>query len=198
MLAICTYSLDRCTPSEIIDVVSNHEFALIRREHHWEIIESAKHRETLEALRESEEKFRNLAEQSPNMIFINKAGRIVYANERCEKLMGYDREQLCSADFDFLTLTHTRGLDVPPFEYTIVARDGTRIEAILTTQLIQYEGERAILGIVTDITERKEAERGLKKSEAKLRTLIENAPIGIYVNDLEGRFIYGNENAEEI
>ncbi|MHC4157150.1 MAG: MEDS domain-containing protein [Planctomycetota bacterium] len=104
MLAICTYSLDRCTPSEIIDVVSNHEFALIRREHHWEIIESAKHRETLEALRESEEKFRNLAEQSPNMIFINKAGRIVYANERCEKLMGYDREQLCSADFDFLTL----------------------------------------------------------------------------------------------
>jgi PAS domain S-box-containing protein len=33
-----------------------------------------------EALRESEEKFRNLAEQSPNMIFINKRGRVVYSN----------------------------------------------------------------------------------------------------------------------
>ncbi|MHC4335644.1 MAG: PAS domain-containing protein, partial [Planctomycetota bacterium] len=134
------------------------------------------------------------------MIFINKAGRIVYANERCEKLMGYDREQLCSADFDFLTLvaeehrestvanfrTHMGGLEVPPFEYTIVTRDGTRIEAILTTKLIQYEGERAVLGIVTDITQHKEAERGLKRSETKLRTLIENAPIGIYVNESAG------------
>ncbi|MHC4355960.1 MAG: PAS domain S-box protein, partial [Planctomycetota bacterium] len=212
MVAVCTYSLDRCTPSQIIDVVSNHEFALIRREHHWEIIESAKHTETVEALRESEEKFRNLADQSPSMIFINKAGRIVYANERCEKVMGYDREHLYSADFDFLTLIaeehreatkanfsmHMGGREVPPFEYTIVAKDGTRIEAILTTKLIQYEGARAILGIVTDITKHKEAEKELQKSETKLRTLIENAPIGIYVNDLEGRFIYGNENAEKI
>ncbi|MHC4647470.1 MAG: PAS domain S-box protein, partial [Planctomycetota bacterium] len=212
MLAICTYSLDRCTPSEIIDVVSNHEFALIRREHNWEIIESAKHTETLEALRESEEKFRNLAEQSPNMIFINKSGRIVYTNERCEKVMGYHREELCSADFDFLTLiaeehrestkanfrTHMGGLEVPPFEYTIVTRDGTRIEAILTTKLIQYEGQRAILGIVTDITKHKEAETQLKDSELKLKTIIENAPIGIYLNDLEGKFLYGNENAERI
>ena len=38
-------------------------------------------------LKESEEKFRNLAEQSPNMIFINKGGRVVYANKKCEELM---------------------------------------------------------------------------------------------------------------
>jgi len=41
-----------------------------------------------EALRESEKKFRALAEQSPNMIFINKKGRVVYANQKCEEIMG--------------------------------------------------------------------------------------------------------------
>ena len=46
-----------------------------------------------EALQESEEKFRNLAEQSPNMIFINKKGRVVYANKKCEEIMGYKRKR---------------------------------------------------------------------------------------------------------
>ena len=40
-------------------------------------------KQTEEALRESEEKFRSLAEQSPNMIFINKKGKVVYANKNC-------------------------------------------------------------------------------------------------------------------
>ena len=55
-----------------------------------------------QVLRESEEKFRNLAEQSPNMIFINRGGRVVYANRRCEELMGYTREEFYAPGFDFL------------------------------------------------------------------------------------------------
>ncbi len=57
-----------------------------------------------EALRESEAKFRNLAEKSPSMIFINKDGRIVYANEACVEIMGYSREDLYHEDFNFLQL----------------------------------------------------------------------------------------------
>jgi PAS domain S-box-containing protein len=44
-------------------------------------------------LSESEEKFRNLAEQSPNMIFINQDGKVAYANPLCEERMGYTREE---------------------------------------------------------------------------------------------------------
>ena len=40
-------------------------------------------------LKESEERFRTVTEQSPNMIFINARGRVVYANFQCEKTMGY-------------------------------------------------------------------------------------------------------------
>jgi PAS domain S-box-containing protein len=44
MLAICTYSLDKCGPSEIVDVVSSHQFALIKKKGKWEVIESSEHK----------------------------------------------------------------------------------------------------------------------------------------------------------
>jgi PAS domain S-box-containing protein len=51
MIAFCTYPLDRCGASELIDVVSNHQFALIKREGKWQAIESTERRQTEEALR---------------------------------------------------------------------------------------------------------------------------------------------------
>jgi len=139
-------------------------------------------KDTEMALRESEEKFRTVAEQSPNMIFINKQGRIVYANRKCEEMIGYSREELYSSEFDFLTLMapesielvksnfkkHTAGQEVDPSEYTLVNKKGEVIEAIITSKLIAYEGARSILGIVTDITERKQAEYTLKEKDKKL------------------------------
>jgi PAS domain S-box-containing protein len=169
-------------------------------------------KQTEEALRESEEKFRYLAEQSPNMIFINKKGKVVYANKKCEKVLGYKREELCSPDFDFRTLVtpesldlindsfirHLKGEEVQPYDYTIISKDGMRIEVINASKLIQYEGQAAILGIVTDITERKRAEQALRESEERLKILFESAPDTIYLVDSEGRFMDANRAAFEL
>jgi PAS domain S-box-containing protein len=165
-----------------------------------------------EALRESEEKFRSLAEQSPNMIFINKRGRIVYVNNKCEEVIGYKREELCSENFDFRSLIapesldlikekfaqHLRGQEVQPYDYSIIKKNGERIEAINASKLIQYEGQTAILGIVTDITGRKRAEQALRESEERLKILFESAPDAIYLADSEGRFVDGNRAAENL
>jgi PAS domain S-box-containing protein len=138
-----------------------------------------------ESLRDSEEKFRTLAEESPNMIFINKSGRVVYANKKCEEIMGYKKEEFYSSDFNFLNLIaskyknmiwenfekHNLGEDIPPYEYALITKKGNRIEAIITTKLITYENDRAILGIVTDITEKKKTEEELKKKVNELKTL---------------------------
>jgi len=141
-----------------------------------------------DALKESEEKFRALAEQSPSIIFINKGGRVVYANKKCEEVMGHTRDEFYSADFDFFSLIapecrklvktsfgmHTGGEEVKPYEYTLVTKEGRRVEAILITRLIDYEGEKAILGIITDITEYRKAEReriAAEKTTARLKAL---------------------------
>ncbi len=114
-----------------------------------------------------------LAEQSPNMIFINVGGRVVFANRRCEDIVGWRREELTDPGFDFRTLIapeslplvrdmfarHLRGEEVPPYEYGLVARDGRQLEVIITSRLVTHGGERGILGIVTDITGHKRAER---------------------------------------
>lgn len=135
-----------------------------------------------ELLRKSEEKFRNLAEQSPNMIFINKNGSVVYANQKCEDVTGYKKEEIYAPTFNFMDLVapewidtiranfsrHLRGEEVTPYEYAIITKERERIDSLIFTKLIDYEGEAAILGTVVDITERKWAEEELKRSFNKL------------------------------
>jgi len=158
------------------------------------ILRDITERKTAEqALKESEEKFRNLAEQSPSMIFINKKGKVVYANKKCEEIMGYKKEEFYSPDFNFFALIapefmdllnsnfsrHLKGEEVAPLEYALITKEGKRIEAILTTKLIRYGGETAILGTVTDITE-------YKKMKELYRNVVELAPDSIITVDLKG------------
>jgi PAS domain S-box-containing protein len=160
-----------------------------------------------EALKESEEKFRNLSEESPNMIFIYKQGRVVYANKKCEDLMGYTKEEFYTPTFNFLTLIapesrkrlnlsyakHKTGQEVDPYEYTLVTKTGKRINAVITSKLIRYEGETSILGIITDITERKQAEKALRESEERAKAIVVNAPIGIATSGPDKHFLSANE-----
>ena len=168
----------------------------------WDITEN---KEAKDILEESEQNFRTLAEESPNMVFINKMGPIVYANRRCEEITGYKREELYSSDFDFLTLIapeykeqvkanfscHIRGQESKSIEYVFITKYGKRIEAILNTKLITYKKRPAILGVMTDISQHKKVEQ-----ELKLRAeLLDCTTDSIFAHDLEGNFIYVNETA---
>ncbi len=173
-----------------------------------ETIGNALERKTFEVvLRENEEKFRTLAEQSPNMIFINHMGRIVYANQKSEEVMGYKREELYSPDFNFLSLIapssldtvkdsfakHAAGKDVDPYEYSLLTKRGDEIRAIVTSKLIDYEGGRAILGIVTDISEQALILDALKVSEEKFRTLFESSRDPVFITTRDGNFVELNQ-----
>ncbi|MDO8589265.1 MAG: MEDS domain-containing protein [Armatimonadota bacterium] len=60
IVAICTYSLEKCNASEIADVVVNHQFALMKREGEWTIIESSDYKQAREALRLTEQRYQTL------------------------------------------------------------------------------------------------------------------------------------------
>lgn len=162
------------------------------------------------ALRESEQKFRNLADNSPNMIFINYKGQVVYANKMCELMMGYTTEDFYSPSFDMMNIIHPNyrdqikenltkhfsGKDILPYEYKLITKQGDEIHAIINTKLIDYHGEPAILGIVTDITKSKHIEEEIRKSEEKYRRLVETTGTGYVVLNTKGQVI--DANAEYI
>jgi PAS domain S-box-containing protein len=152
------------------------------------------------ALRESEEKFRTLAEESPNMIFIMVGERVVYTNQRSLEVLGYSREEFYSPKMNTMMLIapeylektsrafarYLEGQEVEAFEYALITRSGKRIPAIIATRLIDYEGKRALMGVITDISARKAAEEALRTSEEKYRTFVENFQGIAYRGALDG------------
>ncbi|MDP2631451.1 MAG: PAS domain-containing protein [Candidatus Uhrbacteria bacterium] len=131
----------------------------------WVTVQSDINEEKLakKALVESEKMFRSVAEGSLNMIFINQNGKIVYANEACENVMGYSKDELLNPEFNFMDLMasssrdevianfakHQSGKAVPAFNYKLVTKDGKNLSATHTTNIIEYNGAPAILGVVT-------------------------------------------------
>ena len=166
----------------------------------------------VKAVKESEEKFRNLSEESPNMIFIYKQGRVVYANKKCEDLMGYTKEEFYAPTFNFFTLIapesqkklnsshkrHAEGQEVAPYEYTLLTKAGKRINAVLTSKLTKYEGENATLGIVTDITERKKMEDALRQERNMLEAVTENIGAGLAIISKDYHILWANKLMKQI
>lgn len=152
---------------------------------------------------QSEFLFNVLSEQSPNMIFINKKGKVVYGNRKCEEIMGYSRKELYAPKFDFLSLIapeyrknvvenfkkHMSGKEIPPTYYELITKKGKRIYARHDTKLIDYEGERAILGVITDLTNEQKAREKIEESEIRFRTLVNSSPDAITETDLEGKIV---------
>lgn len=158
-------------------------------------------------LAESEERFKILTNQSPNMIFIHDRERIVYVNEKCVEIMGYSCEEFYAQDFDFFSLilpsdrkkvkhnfrAHLQNQEVDQIEYTILTKSGGRIAAILNTKLIDYKGGRAIMGIVTDISVQERAKEKIKVVQRQQAAILDNIPDMAWLKDTKGRYSAVNE-----
>jgi len=148
------------------------------------LVQIKERRQVEAALVESEKKYSQLVEASLTGIYISQDGKIAFANERFAAIFGYSRHELLG--MDTLQLVHPdnralvktirkkrlQGKDVPQ-EYEIrgLRKDGETIWVTRRNTLISYEGKKAVLGNVVDITDRKKMERALMRSENELRFL---------------------------
>lgn len=157
------------------------------------------------ALRESEGKFRALAETAASAIFIYAGSKFRYVNPMSEVLTGYSRKELLSMDFwdlvhpDFRELVRNRGLDrqsgaaLPAqYEFKILTRSGAERWVDFSARVIPFEGGSAVLGTAFDITDRKRSSEDLLLQKALLEQLFECAPEGIVVQSNDGRVLRAN------
>ncbi|MDH4032646.1 MAG: PAS domain S-box protein, partial [candidate division Zixibacteria bacterium] len=130
-----------------------------------------------EALRESEERFRTLAEATPiSMVVTNAAnGTILYANLAVAESLGYKQSDLIGMKAVDLYLTpadRAQALDilretglVRNFETRVIRADGSYLWGLLSLSPITFHSEPAFFGSLVDITERREAEQRLREAE---------------------------------
>lgn len=111
IVAICTYCLDRCNASEIIDVVINHQFALIKREVKWEQIESSRRKEAEETAIRATTNWEYTFDAVPDMIAIlDEEYRVVRANRAMAARFGVTPEECVG----LTCYRAVHGMDEPP------------------------------------------------------------------------------------
>ena len=168
---------------------------------------------TERALRESEEKYRQLFNHAPAGIYEidYRNGHLLDFNDVILEYLGYTEEELLAASsLDILSpesqiqfservekILNGEIVDSSP-EFTIVAKDGRQFDVVLNTRLI-YEDDKPIGAtvVVHDITERKRTEGALREWEEKYRTLVTHSNDSIIVTQ-GSKIVFYNPRTVEI
>jgi two-component system, cell cycle sensor histidine kinase and response regulator CckA len=163
------------------------------------------------ALRESEELYRTALEKSNDGVVIIRDGLYLYLNPTFLATIDRQAEELLGKSFgEFIhpedqallrEYHHKRmqGLPAPTrYEIRVLKPDASTVYLDISTVEITYQGERAILAYVKDITERKQSERSLRQSEERYRTILEGIEDGYQEVDINGNFTFFNEAFRKI
>jgi PAS domain S-box-containing protein len=160
-----------------------------------------------------EDQFRNLFETSLDAISIRslRTGKILSVNPQFEKIMGYpSREIIGQTDLEAglvidegsaqeLIREIADGKVVSNREIAFRKKGGGETcMGLVSGTLGRFEGEPAIVLSTRDITERREAQRLVRESEERFRSLASSAPIGIFRSDAAGRCTYTNPRWQQM
>ncbi|MBD2459823.1 PAS domain S-box protein [Oscillatoria sp. FACHB-1407] len=163
------------------------------------------------ALHESEEKFTKVFHSSPDPMVIAtlESGRFSDVNDSTLKLLGFSRDEFightageldiwedgCDRD-RYLQLLREQGW-VRDYEMTFRCKSGQPKILLISADIIDLEGERRVISMGKDISDRKQAEAALWETNHLLQSILDSAPVAIYVKDLEGRYLIVNAQVED-
>jgi PAS domain S-box-containing protein len=151
------------------------------------------------ALRESEERYRKVIEQSHDAIYIHQGPKFVFVNDRVSEMSGYSKDELYG--MNILDLVHPddreqigeiarrrmSGEAAPrTYEARILTRKGEVRYLEFSVTSLEFNGMEATQGSVRDITDRRIAEDALRKSEEKFRSIFNTFDDLYYQTDMQG------------
>ena len=199
MLALCTYCLDRCNAKEIIDVVVNHQFTLIKKNGKWGQIESSKRKKAeeqyrtlfntidegfciIEMLFDENEKPIDYIFVETNPVFEKQTGLKNAVGKRIRELAP-ENEEYWYEIYGKVALT---GESV---RYENLAKTLHRWYEVYAYRIVQPQSRKVAI-LFNDITERKRMEEELKQSEKQYQTLGDTIPYGVWLTDATGYCTY--------
>ena len=188
--------------SQSIPVTSSDEIGMLGRE--FNVMASQLHEsyekleervaQRTEEVKESEERFRSLFEESQDAIFISRDGNVIAANQAALNLFGFSSEYAIGSDVGerfansddrdrFRDQIAQTGF-VNGFEVQLLKQDGTLMDCVLTASLRPSdEGVREIQGMVRDITNQKRAQETVVGQERELAILEERNRMAREIHD---------------
>ena len=139
-------------------------------------------------------------------------GNFVDGNKAAQELVGYEKQELIGKSFLNLKLLQKRqipkaakllalnrlGKRTGPDEFMLNRRDGSQVSVEISTFPLKTKEQTVVLGIARDVTECKKAERAIKESEEKFRTIFEKANDGLILLEMDGRVTDLNPEGEKI
>ncbi len=169
-------------------------------------------RQTEERLRKSEERYRDIFENATDLIQSCSAeGKLIYVNRAWREALGYSAEEVPGLSiFDIIhpsSRPHCQemfgrvmaGEKVDNIEAMFVTKDGSTIAVEGNSSCRFKDGKPvATRSIFRNTTQRKRAEKALKKSEQQLQAILDNSTAVIYVKDIWGRYILINSRFETL
>jgi PAS domain S-box-containing protein len=190
MLALCTYSLDRCDAAEIIDVVRNHRFALIKRQNQWELIESSEYKKAKEEL----VRLASFPEMDPNPVMeFDLDGRVLYANPTAQRVLpGILKEGARHpwlSGLDKIIAKFKAGIKTSAF------REVKAGESWYQAAIYYFPEKHCVRIYGLDITERKHMEQELLESREDLNRAQAVAKTGSWrLNVQRNELLWSDEN----
>jgi PAS domain S-box-containing protein len=137
---------------------------------------------TEDILRSSEERLKILFDYAPDAYYLNDLkGTFVDGNIACEKLMGYNKNELIGKNFLKLNLLSLKqlpgaakllvknslGQATGPDEFELNRKDGLKVTVEIITHPVKIKDKTLVLGMARDVTERKNATEKLKLAKEK-------------------------------
>jgi PAS domain S-box-containing protein len=135
-----------------------------------------------EKIKENEEKYRSLIENSNDAIYLLHNRKFEIINNRFEQMFGYSLKEVNAHGFDFTRLVAPESRQLieerqqkaakgkkldPKYEFTAITKDGEKLEIETSVTYIQFKDGLATQGIIRDISERKRYEKELIKAKEK-------------------------------
>ena len=177
-------------------------------------LRSAKQRAevALAKLQASEERYRRLMDTANEGIWtLDALGRINYVNSRMVQMLGYSVEEMLERSvFDFMdsvtrleaqrqSKRRQQGI-TEQHDVQFRRKDGSVLWAIVSTSpILSKTGELlGTLAMITDVTDRKQAEDALRASQALFESFMSHSPATALIKDSVGRYIYVNHLLENL